>query len=168
MKKQFAILSFLAFGLFAAFDANGQNYNSAIGARLGSPLALSYKKFISEGNAIELYGAFRNFSNYNWFSINGAYQVHRDFPNVENLQWYLGGGAGLFFWSFDDGIFGPGVDEPSSTTVAISGYLGLEYTFDDVPLSLSVDWVPTFFLSGYDDGFSAGYGALAARYVIGK
>ncbi|MCU0345595.1 MAG: hypothetical protein MUC59_01545 [Saprospiraceae bacterium] len=167
MKKQFAILSFLAFGLFAAFNANGQNYNSAIGARLGSPLALSYKKFISEGNAIELYGAFRSYSRYSWFSVNGAYQVHRDFPNVDNLQWYFGAGAGIFFWNFDNDLF-IGGDEPSSTTLAIQGYLGLEYTFDEIPLSLSVDWVPTYFLNSYSDGFGSGYGALAARYVLGN
>lgn len=165
MKKQFTILFFLAFGLFAAFNANGQNYSSAIGLRLGSPVALSYKKFISGSSALEFYGAYRGYDFYRWFSINGAYQIHKDFPNVDNLQWYVGGGAGVYFWNYDNRFVG---DNSANTSFAIQGYLGLEYTFDEVPISLSADWVPTFFLTGYGNGFGAGYGAFSVRYVLGR
>ncbi len=166
MKKQLAVLFFFAFGLFAAIDANGQNYNSAIGARLGYPLALSYKKFISESGAIELYGAYRGYSGYSWFSINGAYQVHKDFPGVENLQWYLGGGAGVYFWNFGNTFIN---DDYATTRIALQGYLGLEYTFDEVPLSISADWIPTIFLNdGFGDRFGSGFAGLGVRYVIGR
>jgi hypothetical protein len=166
MKKQFAVLFFFAIGLFAAFNANGQNYNSAIGARLGSPLALSYKKFISESGAIELYGAYRGYSGYSWFSINGAYQVHNDFPNLDNLQWYIGGGAGVYFFNFGNAFVN---DNYATTRIALQGYLGLEYTFDDVPLSISADWIPTIFLNkGYGNSFGSGYAGLGVRYVLGR
>ena len=165
MKKQFTVLFFIAFGLFAAFNANGQNYNSAIGLRLGSPWAASYKKFISDRHAIELYAAYRGYSLYNWFSVNGAYQIYNDFPNVDNLQWYFGGGAGVLFWNYDNAFLG---DNSSSTTIAIQGYLGLEYTFEDVPVSISADWIPSFYLSGYGDGFGAGYAGLGVRYILSR
>ncbi len=165
MKKQFTILFFIAFGLFAAYNANGQNYSSAIGLRLGSPVALSYKKFISNSSALEFYGAYRGYNYYSWFSLNGAYQVHKDIPSVDNLQWYVGGGAGVYFWNYDNRFVG---DNSSNTSFALQGYLGLEYTFDEVPISLSADWVPTFFLTGYGNGFSGGYGALSVRYVLGR
>jgi hypothetical protein len=165
MKKQFIVLFFLVFGLFAAFNANGQNYNSAIGLRLGSPWAASYKKFLSESNAIEVYAAYRGWTYYSWFSVNGAYQFHRPFPNVENLNWYFGAGAGVFFWNYDNAFVG---DNSSSTSIALQGYLGLEYTFADVPISISADWVPSFYLSGYGNGFGAGYGALGVRYILSR
>ncbi|MBI1224899.1 MAG: hypothetical protein GC192_06645 [Bacteroidetes bacterium] len=166
MKKQFTILFFIAFGVLAAFNVQGQNYSSAIGARLGYPLALSYKKFISDAGAIELYGAYRGYTYYNWFSVNGAYQYHQDFPNVPNLQWYVGAGAGVYFFSYDDGYFNTNY---ASTRVAVQGYLGLEYTFEEVPISISADWIPTIFLNkGYGNAFGSGYAGLGVRYVIGR
>jgi hypothetical protein len=30
--------------------------------------------------------------------------------------------------------------------VGVSGVLGLDYTFDNIPLNVSVDWAPTFVL----------------------
>ena len=43
---------------------------------------------------------------------------------------------------------------------------GLQYTFDDVPVNVSLDWVPTVFLTGYISGAGLGYGSLAVRYVL--
>lgn len=160
-------LVFLAVCLFAfGQSATAQNYSSAIGLRLGYPLSLSYKTFISETNAIEGYVGFRGFSNYNWISLNGAYQIHNEI-GVDGLEWYYGAGAGVQFWSFD-------FDADGITTFSVSGYLGLQYTFEDIPVSISADWVPTYFVGsdiGFGigvRGFGGGYGALAARYTLGR
>lgn len=134
------------------------------GLRLGYPWAASFKTFISESSALEVYAGYRGWSFYNWFSVNGAYQIHRPFPNVENLQWYFGGGAGVYFWNYDTGFLD---DNSSDVSFSVQGYLGLDYTFEDLPINLSIDWVPTIFLNGYGDTFGPGYGNLAARYVLG-
>lgn len=146
-------------------SATAQDYGSAVGLRFGYPLSVSYKTFISESSAVEGYVGFRGYGSFNWISINGAYQIHNDIESVEGLQYYYGGGAGVQFWSYD-------FIEEGSTTFSISGYLGLQYTFADAPVSLTVDWVPTFFLgdnfgAGFNS-FGAGYGALAARYTLGR
>lgn len=156
----------LLIGIFCAFGqtASAQDYQSAVGVRFGYPFSVSYKTFVSEKNAIEAYVGFRGYSGIaNWISINGAYQIHNDISSVDGLQWYYGGGAGVQFWSYD-------FDDSGSTTFSISGYLGLQYTFADAPVSLTVDWVPTVFLgsSRYNsfNTFGGGYGALTARYIL--
>ena len=159
MRKTFV----LAFAFFAfAFASYTQNYSSAIGLRLGSPTSISYKTFISEPAAIEIFGGFRRYSSYGWFNVAGVYEHHKAIESVEGLQWYVGGGASAFFWNYDNGFLDPG----SNTSIGLLGTLGLDYVFAEAPVNLSVDWMPFFFLNGYDSGFGGGYGALSARYVL--
>ncbi len=158
----FVIVTFFSLSAFA------QDFKSAVGVRLGYPFSVSYKTFISETNALEAYVGFRGYSGVaNWISINAAYQIHSDLDiaDLDGLQWYYGFGAGAQFWSYN-------FDASGSTTFSLSGYLGLQYTLADTPVSITVDWVPTFFIGdssyGAFNSFGGGYGALAVRYVLGR
>jgi hypothetical protein len=166
MKKHLLFLGFLLIACcLTPQQSQAQHYQNAVGARLGYPLAASYKQFISASSAFEVYAGFRGWSYGSWFSISGAYQIHNDLSEItDGLTWYYGAGGSVYFWSFKTG-FGEG---DATTAFAIQGYLGLEYTFDDTPLSVSVDWVPSFFINGYGSGFGGGYGALAARYILNR
>ncbi|PPK85152.1 hypothetical protein CLV84_2044 [Neolewinella xylanilytica] len=156
------LLFFALCGFFTS-GAQAQDFGSALGVRLGSPLSVSYKNFLSRTSALEVYAGIRNYGEYGWFSINGAYQVHTDIAQVYGLQWYYGGGAGLQFWNYDRTV-------ENSVTLGLSGYLGLQYTFYGAPVTLSLDWVPTLFVGRkLDDdirAFGAGHGALAVRYIL--
>ena len=158
------LIAFLFFCTLSQ-SATAQDYRSAVGLRFGYPISVSFKTFLSESGAVEAYAGLRGYGSFRWYSINGAYQIHHDIEALEGLQWYYGGGAGVQFWSYD-------FVETSSTTFSLSAYLGLQYTFPDTPVSLTVDWVPTFLLgSNFGIGintFSAGYGALGARYTLGR
>lgn len=160
MKKLFFTLA-LALGCFVA--AYSQNYKSALGLRLGYPISATYKHFISEPGAIEVFAGFRSWTYYSWFNVAGAYEHHFPISGVDGLNWYVGGGASAFFWNYKD-LF-PG-DNSASTSIGIMGVLGLDYKFDNAPVNLSVDWMPIFFVNGYGNGFGGGYGALSARYVL--
>lgn len=147
-------------------EAIAQDYKSAIGLRLGYPLAVSYKTFISESSAIEAYVGYRGYSFYNYISVNGAYQIHKDISSVDGLQWYFGAGAGVQLYSYD------AFDE-GSTFITINGYLGLQYTFPDTPISVTADWVPGFAfgegLGGFGgSGFGGGRGGLGVRYILSR
>lgn len=164
------LLSLIALTFCLCFSATtemqAQDYKSAAGLRLGYPLALSYKTFISESSALEAYVGYRGFSFYNYISVNGAYQIHKDISAIDGLQWYFGGGAGVQLYSYD------GFDE-GSTSVTINGYLGLQYTFADTPISVTADWVPGFAigdgLGGFGgSGFGGGRGGLGVRYVLSR
>ncbi len=162
MKKLFCIASMLVFLTAATSQLQAQDYNTAIGARLGYPLSVSVKHFITESNAIEGYVGTRWYKKYRWTNVSGAYLVHFPLEGVDDLKWYLGAGASLYLWGFDTGF----ADNSRRTSVGIQGYLGLEYTFSDTPISLSLDWVPTIFVNGYGSGFGGGYGSFAVRYVL--
>jgi hypothetical protein len=160
MKTKVLSVFVLLFMFVAVSQA--QEYNSAIGLRLGTPLSVSYKKFISEQGAFEGVAGFRSFAGYSWFNIGAYYQHHNEIASVNGLRWYYGAGANVYFWSYDASF----IDAGSSTSIGISGVLGLDYKFEDIPLNLSIDWIPTFFVNGYGNGFEGGYGALAARYTL--
>jgi hypothetical protein len=162
------ILTLFCCGLaFSSLQAQG--YEKAIGLRLGYPVSISYKMFLNNSNnAIEAFVNYRSqkvFS-YGWtrVGVGAAYQVHNPISEVDGLQWYYGGGASLYFWTYDDG-FADFADE-ANLSLGIQGYLGLDYKFANAPVNLSLDWVPTFYISGYGDGFGADNGALAVRYTF--
>lgn len=161
MKK---LVCSLICSLFLSAGLMAQDFDSAVGLRLGYPSGVTYKKFISETNALEAYGGFRSYAFVNTMSVHAAYQIHKDIEDIDNLQWYYGGGGGLFFVSSDfDG---------SQTSIGIQGYIGLSYTLEDTPVNFTVDWVPTMILgdglSSFSNGFSASYYSLGIRYVLGR
>jgi hypothetical protein len=162
MKKSI-LLSFFIVSLFLSAGVNAQDYKSAIGGKLGYGLVASYKTFMSENNAIELFGGLR------WGGlVAGAfYQKHKDIDNVENLRWFLGGGATATTWTF-------GTLDAGYIELAAHFDIGLEYTFTDMPLNVSVDYAPgivlydTWDFTGSYNRFRGGYGSLTVRYVLGS
>ncbi|MCB0572366.1 MAG: hypothetical protein KDC66_21510, partial [Phaeodactylibacter sp.] len=140
MKKPIILVCTLALFLALATTANAQVYKSAVGARLGYPLSLSFKYFLGESPAIEVYAGGRWYSGYNWYNVSGAYLVHKplSLEGVEGLQWYVGGGASVYFWNYRVYLG----EKYANTTVGIQGYLGLDLALPNVPLNVTADWVP--------------------------
>lgn len=162
--KKLIIALCVTVATFFATEVAAQTYNSAIGLRLGYPTSLSYKTFLSEKAAFEGILGFRSNSvGWRWIAIGAAYQVHNPINGVAGLQWYYGGGASLYLWSFDDDVF---FEDESNVSFGIQGYLGLDFKIPNAPINLSLDWVPTFFIGGYGSGFGADYGSLSVRYTL--
>ncbi|MEM1324569.1 MAG: hypothetical protein AAGI23_01380 [Bacteroidota bacterium] len=160
----------LTLGLILTFliTANAQrNYDTAIGARLGYPISLSLKRYISDAGAIEANLGFRGNVSYNWIVVSGAYLHHKSFniDELPSLNWYYGGGASVYFWSYDTDFLR---SQYGSTTIGLQGYLGVEYTFSEAPINITLDWVPTIFVNGFTSGFGGRYGSLGIRYVLGR
>lgn len=151
----------IALILLSVPESNAQVYNSAIGLRVGYPLSITYKKNTSDTRAYEIFGGIRPFTGYNELRISGAVQIHSDLNDSGNFRWYYGVGGGAAVYNFDG-------NSPinSGTSLTISGYLGLEFTLQDLPLNFTLDWVPTIYIGGFGRGFGGGYGALAIRYVL--
>lgn len=162
MKKIFLVV-LLFVGFFGTSSAQ-QFYQSAVGARLGSPVSASYKTFISESAALEAYAGFRFYGFGSWVNLSGAYLVHQPLGELaDGLQWYYGGGASVFFWNYTDSA----LDGLSSTSLGLQAYVGLDYTLDEYPVQLTVDWIPTIFIGDTNlSAFGAGYGSLGIRYIL--
>ena len=159
--KKVVLLFSVVFCIMSASQVQAQDYQSAIGLRFGSPISVTYKFFISEPAAIELYAGYRGYSNvYSYFSIGGLYEIHKPFPDVDNLNWYYGAGASVQFLSYEYDIYDDG-----NIGFGLSGVVGLDYKFEDAPFNLSLDVMPTIRIGGWDDGFDFWY-ALSARYVL--
>lgn len=166
MKK--LIFFFAVFTLLMVFTptVHAQEYRSAVGARLGYPLSISYKHFINDSHAFEAYAGARWFSGYSWMNVSAAYLVHKplELEGFEGLQWYFGGGASVYFWNF--GAFLG--ENYSTTTVGVQGYIGLDIALPNVPLNVTADWAPTLFVNGYGSGFGGGYGSVGVRYILAR
>ena len=159
------IFTFLLLAIGCSLYA--QEYKSAVGLRLGLPSGISYKMFLNETAAVEGVLGYRSFGFGNWISLDGAYQIHQDLEveALDGLQWYYGAGLGLNRYSYDT-FFGE--QSFSATFLSLKGYTGLSYTLEDIPLNISIDAVPAFYLGSSLGGVSTiGVGfAIAARYVI--
>ena len=145
-------------------NKQAQNYKFAAGFRLGYPSAATIKLFVSENHALEVYAGARGFAFTGSRSVSGAYQVHSNPINgLGGLKWYTGVGVTVFL---DDSP----LDNIAPSFYGLQSYAGLEYVFEDIPLSISVDWIPTYLLNDEwsNIGFSGDYGTLAVRYIISK
>lgn len=147
MKKVF--LTILLAGSLSAFS---QTYKSAIGAKLGYGLVGSYKYVFSKPHAVDVYAGFAWYGN--GVIVGASYQYHINIPDIKGLSVPLGAG-GLFA-----GYGGGGV-------VAVTGNVGLEYAFQDIPLSLGIEYMPSFGLNG-GTGFYPGFATLNVRYILGR
>jgi hypothetical protein len=149
-------------------------YKTAVGGRIGTPIAGSIKHFISDMGALEGYAGFTGGGVDYYTGINpviGAmYQHHFPIGDIAGFRWYVGGGALIQFFNEDDNYFrnNPGEPDYSSTGFGLNGVGGVDYKFRNIPLNLSADWMPTFFLNKnhYSSNVRGGYGGIAARYTF--
>ncbi len=162
--KKLTLLFAMLFVLALSTQLKAQDYKSAIGLRFGYPVSITYKTFLTESNALELFAGYRGYSGiYSYFSVGALYEIHKPIADVDGLSWYYGGGVSVQFFTYDNAYFFN--DDNGSLGVGISGVIGLDYKFPTAPFNLSLDFVPTFRLGGWDDGYYS-WGALSARYVL--
>jgi hypothetical protein len=139
--------------LLAAVNTQAQTQHQA-GVRLGSidqalSTGFTYRYFLNEKSAIEGILNLRNEA----IAVGALYERFAPIQGVEGLQWFYGAGAYVGFQAFEN--FG------------ITGIAGMDYSFKEVPINLSVDWKPELNLIEYV-GFRASTVAVSVRFVFGK
>jgi len=158
MKKLLFSLLFIGF----CFTATAQDYDMAVGFRLGYGSGITVKKVLNTNASLEGIIDFR----YRGFAVTGLYEVNRyDVFDVDRLNWYFGAGAHVgSYRSF--GTFVNCQDCNDNTFfMGLDGILGIEYNFTEVPINVSLDWKPALNLAGLT-GFWGDNGALSARYYF--
>jgi len=139
---------------------NTISYKAAIGLKFIYGVALTGKVFISKNSALEgilkYNGAGGLGSN---IAFTGLYEYQSPINGVDGLQWYIGGGGHVNYFSWKDNNI-DGV-----TSYGVAGILGLEYKFGKLPLALSADWQPGYLISP-DSGFSAENGGVGIKYTF--
>ena len=167
MRKIIVILSLFVVAVLTTNTLQAQEKRKMLGGRLGYPFSISFKQFTSDSKAIELIAGTRSSRYYNSINVGAAYLIHKpiELNDFEGLNYYYGGGASAYFWSYDYNMFFP-EDNYSSVSVGVQAYIGLDYSFENTPINLTLDWVPTFFVNGYGAGLGAGFGSLGIRYIF--
>lgn len=155
MKKITLILAIIV----SSIALNAQSYKTGVGIRGGLSNGLTVKHFISGSNAIEGILSTR----WKGFNITGLYEFNNSLPE-EGLDWYYGVGGHIGFWDgrYNNAWF---KENRTYTVIGVDGIIGIEYTFTDIPLNLSLDYKPAFNLVGYS-GFWGDEFALSVRYTI--
>ncbi len=165
MKRLITLLTLL-FLLSTAQEGKAQLYDNAVGLRLGWGFGATYKHFFSERSAVEVILRRRGFGvltfNYNYTQVTGLYQVYKPLDNViDGLQWYFGGGPFLGYWG---GRYS-GLIDGDRTYIGVAGIIGLDFAFGDLPINISIDWMPSLALLG-GGGLLGEAGGLAVRYIF--
>jgi len=157
--KKFLISALLFVGM--GYYVNAQVHPHALGLRLGgngdvNGVELSYQKGFNDVNRLELDLGFAGNPHHNRVFLLGIY--HWDWNITDGLNWYIGPGAGIGFYSYDEG--------DDYFNVAIGGQIGLEYDFNtlDAPILLTLDTRPMWDFVGDDAGFGWGV-ALGVRFT---
>ncbi|MDQ1296118.1 MAG: hypothetical protein QG611_96 [Bacteroidota bacterium] len=151
MKK---IVITLVLVIFVLSFANAQDYKTAVGLRGGWGYGLTIKHFLGEKSAVEglLSGRWAG------FDVTGLYEIHNPAFDVDRLKWFYGGGAHL-------GLYGSSYVGGTGVIIGVDGILGLDYSFSEFPINLSVDWKPAFNIVGYSHFYPDG-GAFSIRYTF--
>jgi len=156
MKRTFLVLLSVA---LMSLTLNGQDYRTSLGLRAGLPYGVTLKHFLNKTNALEGILA----SSWGGFVITGLYENEHWTGQFPGLNWFWGFGAHVGFWDVGRN---PNVEESYvGAVIGADAILGLEYTFDEVPINLSLDLLPTVNLIGYA-GWGGINGGLSIRYVF--
>lgn len=138
-----------------AFTAAASAQSKAIGGRFGWGGEISYQHYLGGANFLEADLGF-NGGGANGFYLTGVYNFN--IGNSGDFGFYAGPGAQL-------GVNNVRHSDNTVTShfgLAIVGQVGCEYAIPGVPLNLSLDWRPAFFLTGGAFGWE-GFG-LGIRY----
>jgi len=138
--------------------SNAQDYKTGLGLRVGTGVGFTVKHFLNNSSAIEGLLTTR----WHGFDISGLYEKHAMAFDTDRLRWYYGGGAHIGF--YDGDYVEWGVPGSTYNVLGIDGIIGLEYSFTEAPINISLDLKPALDLIGYT-GFWAEFG-LSVRYIF--
>ncbi|MDP2160152.1 MAG: hypothetical protein Q8K02_06700 [Flavobacterium sp.] len=159
MKK--LIFTAVAIFGFAMFSNAQEISKNALGLRLGDNDGfggeISYQRALGSNNRLELDLGWRNSNNVDAFKLIGLYQW---VWNIDGgFNWYAGVGGGVGSWNNKRA-------DVNGSYAVLAGDIGIEYNFD-IPLLLSLDFRPEFYVGGNDDFRRNNFGpdiALGIRF----
>lgn len=150
-----------------SISSSAQMAKNALGLRFSGSseiqsvgVEVSYQQNFSDLNRIEADLGFTNSTAVDVFRLAAFY--HWVYPLEEGFRWYVGPGGGI--GAIDYNTPAPS-ESNSSVFLILGGQGGIEYVFDEIPLQLSLDLRPEFFIGNLDDNLGIDLG-LSARYLF--
>jgi hypothetical protein len=137
-------------------------YTNAVGLKALYGVAVTGKHFFDDRQAVEVIAGFRSFYDSREVNVTALYQYHTEIPVLEGLRWYIGGGGTALFYSYNNYYNG---NTSVNSVFGVAGVGGVEYKFKNIPLAVSVDWLPTYILNG-NSGFVPDSGGAGVKYTF--
>jgi hypothetical protein len=161
-KTTILIIAFLSLGLSSAIAQ--KNFNKALGLRFGLPTGITFKGSVSKTDALEGILHF----NENYLGFTGLYERHGKLGAIPEISVFYGAGLGIATYNRNNHNYNN--HNGSSISLGFDMILGIDYTFESIPINLSLDIKPTIIL--LEDSYSHNFGdiypeaALSARYCF--
>ncbi|REJ82869.1 MAG: hypothetical protein DWQ44_01760 [Bacteroidetes bacterium] len=159
----------IAISFLSPQNAPAQDYSNGIGVRLGGfSHGITYKHKFGGADALELIASTGRRS----LILTGLYEYHRPLGNAQGFNWFLGGGAHIGF--YNEGYYYYYYRNKNRVYVyedrmdrrgfGIDFILGLEYKFNNVPITLGLDLKP--FVDFHEAAYSYWDGAFTFRFTF--
>lgn len=156
MKKLF-VLCLLAF--LGTNIVNAQAYSTAVGVKGGYP---GYGGINLKHDFGGFFGDFTVGGAGRYLSFSALLEKQQTLEG--NFDWYLGAGVYGNSWRNGYGYYYKDKYYNGGFAFGIIGVIGIEYTFEEIPLNLTFDLGPQFNLTPYSGFFFGSSGGI--RYVI--
>lgn len=126
----------------------------SLGARLGGSSGVSLKHHAgSNKSAIEIIAANSFDKEVEGFSLAALFEKLAPLNGNGQLSALIGGGVNFNF--------------KDKTKFGVSGMLGFDWRMKNIPITMQLDWMPTYFFVN-DSYFSGVNGAFTIRYVLNR
>lgn len=134
---------------------------SGIGVRLGGGqgFGAELSTMWNFGNRTEIDLGWSSNDHHTNFTLTGIYQWQGEIGS--GFGWFAGVGARVAYWSWEDGYN----NGNSDIALALAAQAGIEYQFSAIPIQLSLDIRPAFYLIP-DTDFHWGDIAFGIRYMF--
>ncbi len=116
-----------------------RDYATGIGVRSWPYWGITFKQFVTDQTGFEIMAT----SRWDGLILDGLYEFHHNTFNTSNFNLFYGFGGHLGWWS-PDIVVHPWLEQGQHISVGINLIGGIEYSFDEIPFSVSVDWKPLF------------------------
>ena len=137
-----------------------QDYNNAIGLRLGTYVGASFTTYTSEHNSIEVIAGITRQANQSDYIFGGYYKFHFAISSdIPTLNWFTSLGL-LLFLEEEVG--------KNKINIAPSALIGLEYTLEHTPVNFFIDVSPYYNLTSDMDSKFSIHANLGVRYLLSQ
>ena len=142
----------LLFALIIVIGSHANAGDYALGGRISNQFGITFKYKYYGNTWLE---GIADIGSHD-LALTGLFEQYYETPFSRNLNWFVGGGPYLGYW---------GNGNSSSAWLGVKGVLGVCYNFTDIPVDLSLDWMPEFQLvSKFTPSFNV-FG-LSIRYTF--
>ncbi|MEG2281638.1 MAG: hypothetical protein RSB93_00250 [Rikenellaceae bacterium] len=135
MKK--FVLTVIIIATVGVSAVKAQNYQKSVGVTIGPALGINASAFLSTKSSIEAQFLYNVPSRAPMFTA--LYRYHMSLE--ENLGCYFGGGLNV-------GATGAAKDYDTKFAFGVDPVVGVEYTFDQYPVAVAVDYAPAINIWG--------------------